>query len=189
MFVRTKRLTLRPGWIEDAPELALAIGHEAVVRNLSRAPWPYALSDAESFLANFDGPMTTRFLISEHRDLTVRLIGCIGIEARDGGQCPELGYWITPDAWGRGYATEAGQAVLQVARALGIRRLEAGHFVDNPASGRVLRKLGFRPTGDVVSRHSRGRGTEAACAQFEIELAPPPASGDPEPELDARMAA
>ena len=51
----------------------------------------------------------------------------------------ELGYWLTPDAWGRGYATEAGEAVLAMARhALGLQRLDARHFVDNPASGRVL---------------------------------------------------
>ena len=41
MFARTQRLMLRPGWIEDAPELARAIGHHEVVRNLGRAPWPY----------------------------------------------------------------------------------------------------------------------------------------------------
>ena len=51
MFARTKRLTLRPGWPEDAPALSRAIGHESVVSNLSRVPWPYALGDAEAFLA------------------------------------------------------------------------------------------------------------------------------------------
>ncbi len=43
MFARTERLLLRPGWLEDAPALARAIGEEAVVRNLARAPWPYGM--------------------------------------------------------------------------------------------------------------------------------------------------
>ena len=51
MFALTPRLTLRPGWPEDAPALARAIGHEPVVRNLSRAPWPYGVADAAAFLA------------------------------------------------------------------------------------------------------------------------------------------
>ena len=51
MFARTKRLTLRPGWPEDAPALSQAIGHESVATRLARVPWPYALGDAQSFLA------------------------------------------------------------------------------------------------------------------------------------------
>ncbi len=51
MFARTRRLTLRPGWPEDAPALAQAIAHESVIAKLARAPWPYAVSDADAFLA------------------------------------------------------------------------------------------------------------------------------------------
>src|SRR4029453_3588759 len=51
MFARTERLLLRPGWAEDAPALARAIADEQVVRNLATAPWPFALEDAEAFLA------------------------------------------------------------------------------------------------------------------------------------------
>ena len=50
MFARTERLLLRPGWLEDAPALARAIGEEAVVRNLARAPWPYGMDEAQDFL-------------------------------------------------------------------------------------------------------------------------------------------
>lgn len=170
MFVRTQRLTLRPGWAEDAPELARAIGHEAVVRNLAMLPWPYPIEAAETFLGHFDDPAEPRFLVFEHLEGATRLIGCIDITARR-GEAHELGYWLTPDAWGRGYATEAGRAVLGAARARGIRRVTAGHFLDNPASGRVLRKLGFRPTGRVTSVYSRGRGAVAPSARFELDLA------------------
>src|SRR3546814_20973901 len=51
MFARTERLLLRPGWQEDAPALARAIGEEAVVRNLARAHWPYGEQEAQKLLS------------------------------------------------------------------------------------------------------------------------------------------
>ncbi|WP_163367869.1 GNAT family N-acetyltransferase, partial [Enterobacter hormaechei] len=79
----------------------------------------------------------------------------------------------------------AGRAVLRAARARGVRRITAGHFIDNPASGRVLRKLGFRPTGQLVTMYSRGRGCDVASARYEIDLSEGDCGGDG----DARMAA
>src|SRR3546814_7093655 len=78
-----------------------------------------------------------------------------------------MGYWIARPYWGLGFATEAGRQLLHIARAMNLPKLSAGHFVDNPASGAVLRKLGFRPTGKVAQRYSLARGGEAACALFE----------------------
>ena len=63
MFARTERLLLRPGWQEDAPALARAIGEEAVVRNLARAPWPYGEEEAQQFLSQPIDPTQPRFLI------------------------------------------------------------------------------------------------------------------------------
>ena len=60
--------------------------------------------------------------------------------------------------------------MLDVARMLGHQRLVASHFLDNPASGRVLRKLGFVPTGTVRKRHSCGRGGEAPTAEYALAL-------------------
>ena len=54
-----------------------------------------------------------------------------------------------------------------IARAMHLPKLTAGHFLDNPASGAVLRKLGFKPTGKVSQRYSVARGGEALCALFE----------------------
>ena len=62
MFARTERSLLRPGWAEDAPALACAIADEAIVRNLSTAPWPFALRDAEAFLAAPRDPVLPAFL-------------------------------------------------------------------------------------------------------------------------------
>src|SRR3546814_10810174 len=68
-----------------------------------------------------------------------------------------MGYWIARPYWGLGFATEAGRQLLHIARAMSLPKLSAGHFVDNPASGAVLRKLGFRPTGKVAQRYSLAR--------------------------------
>jgi RimJ/RimL family protein N-acetyltransferase len=69
-----------------------------------------------------------------------------------------LGYWIDRSAWGQGYAYEAASAVVRFARErVGLLKLTAGRAYDNPASGRILCKLGFRSV-DVVPRFSRPRG-------------------------------
>ena len=168
MFARTKRLTLRPGWPEDAPALARAIGHAAVVTMLSRPPWPYGIEDAEAFLAVPRSPADASFVILAHEVGEPSLIGGIGLRHEPGAH--ELGYWLTPDAWGRGYATEAGRAVLHTARhALGLKRIVARHFADNPASGGVLRKLGFRPVGRSTL-HSIARGGAVECVDMANDL-------------------
>lgn len=170
MFARTKRLTLRPPWPEDAPALATAIGHKAVCRNLARVPFPYSLADAQAFIAAPRGPEDAVFVILAH-DGGPRLIGGIGLHAE--GQDVQLGYWLTPHTWGRGYATEAGRAVVEMAReALPLRRLQAWHFADNAASGRVLAKLGFGATGECLAKASLGRGGIAPAVAYSLDLVP-----------------
>ena len=169
MFARTERLLLRPGWAEDAPALARAIADETVVRNLATAPWPFALEDAEAFLAAPRDPAMPSFLISERTGGAPRIVGACGFGRRPSGAV-ELGYWIGRAHWGKGFATEAGRALIEIARALKLPRLEASHFVDNPASGRVLEKLGFLPTGLSAARYSCARGGEAMSRLYRLRL-------------------
>ena len=170
MFARTARLLLRPGWAEDAPALAAAIGDERVVRNLATAPWPYRLRDAEAFLAQPRDPALPSFLIFERTDAAPRLLGSCGLGRRPSGAV-ELGYWVARPFWGRGIATEAATALLDIARTLGLPRLQASHFLDNPASGRVLEKLGFEPVGIIAPRASCAREAEALARLLRLELA------------------
>lgn len=166
MFARTPRLLLRPGWMEDAPMLAQTIGDPSVLRNLSRAPSPYGLDDAEAFLALPQHPKLPRLLAFTRTQGAPRLVGGCGIHLDEDG-VPELGYWIARPYWGLGFATEAARAVLGMARANGVRDIRAGHFIDNPASGNVLRKLGFRFTGQKAQRYSLGRDAMVDCLLFE----------------------
>lgn len=194
MFVRTERLTLRPGWIEDAPALAAAMGHESVVRNLATAPWPYTLEDARDWVRSDRSVTHPAFLIHAMESGRPRLIGGIGLGPL-GDKVNELGFWITPDAWGRGYATEAVRGVIGTARhSLRMRSLTAAHMIDNPASGAVLRKAGFKPTGRVENVHSRARGEAVPCHGYALDLddcadGPCPDGPTDDPRMKLRLAA
>ena len=170
MFARTPRLLLRPGWADDAPALAEAIADLAIVRNLATAPWPYTLRDAEAFLASPRDPVLPSLLIFERTDAAPRLVGACGLGRRPSGLV-ELGYWIARPFWNRGYATEAGTALVDIARTLRLEQLEASHFLDNPASARVLEKLGFEPVGITAPRMSCARGIEVPARLLRLRLA------------------
>ena len=173
MFHRSERLLLRPPWPEDWQAVHAGIADEGVVRNLSRAPWPYAEDDARAWCAQSQDPYAPRFLITLADSGEV--IGCIGfgpLPVEDGGGdgTMEMGYWIARQHWGRGYASEAARAVIEVARACGHPRIVASHFIDNPASGRVLRKAGFLPTGKIGRHFSLARGYEAQTNSYVVDL-------------------
>ncbi len=170
MFARTPRLLLRPGWAEDAPALAAAIADETIVRNLATAPWPYGRRDAEAFLAAPRDPVLPSLLLFERSGGAPQLVGSCGLGRRPSGAV-EMGYWIARAHWGRGLATEASTALIAIARALGLTRLDGSHFLDNPASGRVLEKLGFVQIGITAPRYSCARGVEAQARLLRLELA------------------
>lgn len=181
MFARTKRLLLRPGWSEDAAALQAAIADPTIIRNLARAPWPYEAEDAKAFLTNGWDSAQPNFLIFSRTHGAPKLIGGCGINQEDDGAL-DLGYWIARPFWGLGFATEAATAVTQIARSMGVDHLTASHFVDNAASGRVLTKLGFRPTGKIVKRYSIGRREEVDSILFE-DIGETPMRPDPAIEL------
>jgi RimJ/RimL family protein N-acetyltransferase len=169
MFARTERLLLRPGFPEDAPALAAALNSEQIVRNLARVPWPHTLADAEAFLARTVHPFLPSFLITERTASAPLIVGGCGLHRRESGAV-ELGYWVARPHWGRGIATEACRAVVDIARTLKLAALEASHFLDNPASGRVLEKLGFEPTGIVAPRFCLARGEDLAVRLYRLRL-------------------
>ena len=169
MFARTARLLLRPGFPEDAPALAAAMSDRTIARNLAVVPWPYTLRDAEAFLASPRDPVLPSFLIFERTDAAPRLIGSCGLGRRPSGAV-EMGYWIGRPFWGRGFASEACTALIEIARTLGLSRLEASHFIDNPASARVLDKLGFESVGIIAPRMSCARGEEVPARLMRLQL-------------------
>ena len=170
MFARTPRLLLRPGFPEDAPALATAMSDAAIARNLAVVPWPYSLRDAEAFLASPRDPILPSLLIFERGAGAPQLVGSCGLGRRPSGAV-EMGYWIARSHWGRGLATESCTALIDIARTLGLARLEASHFVDNPASARVLEKLGFESTGLIAPRRNCARGADVPARLMRLPLA------------------
>lgn len=156
--VTTRRLTLRAPALEDTRRLAGLANDPDIARMTLRMPHPYEDGDAETFVlkvAAQDPKRNATFLI-EHDDHGP--VGVIGL-FEDADPAPEVGYWIGRPFWGRGYATEALEGALNWASRRWRRRaLMAGHFADNPASGRVLEKAGFLYTGEVRRGFSQARG-------------------------------
>jgi RimJ/RimL family protein N-acetyltransferase len=165
VFHRSERLFLRPAFPEDSGAILAGIGEEAIVRNLARVPWPYTLGDARRFAAVPQDMRLPHFLVTLPG---VGVIGSAGLGEHHGE--PEIGYWIARQHWGCGYATEAAGAVLKIARALGHQRVVAGHFADNLASGKVLKKLGFAPTGRPSRRFSAARGETVDLVEYARDL-------------------
>ena len=153
----TPRLVLRPSSAGDA-ERAFEIRSEwEVARMLSKATYPpdsRALSDwFADHPRQWAAGEAYRFVV-EHEARFVGLVDIDGISDAEG----KLGYWFDRRVWGRGFASEAAAAVVRFAFAeVGLRQLRAGHAADNPASARVLLKLGFEPLDAVeLMSHSRG---------------------------------
>jgi RimJ/RimL family protein N-acetyltransferase len=161
MFARTKRLTLRPAWPEDAVPLVQAIGHEAVARMLRYVPFPYGLSDATAFCTQPRHAAEACFLIIAHDRAVPTLIGGIAIDRGDGD--PLLGYWLTPSAWGRGYATEAGRAVIDMARHGGRGAAQARVPVNGADRNEAIgRTDGCSSGGELRSRSGRAMRADAS---------------------------
>lgn len=171
MFLPTPRLLLRPPWPEDAPAIAAAMEWD-IARMTSSIPWPYTLEDAREWVARPNVPpapiLDARAMIVARGAPHVPLGAMVfGHNALTGAL--EIGYWLARAAWGQGYATEASRA--WIALAFGVLRrpeLIAGHYLDNPASGTVLLKLGFRLTGRIFEYPCRARGGPAPSPEYRL---------------------
>ncbi len=138
--IETERLVLRRFRESDIGAVADAMQEREIVRMIPRIPWPYTTADAENYFAEVVPQEPESFAV-EHNGA---LIG-----AMRAGRV--LGYWLRKDAWGRGFATEAARAAVGARFAKDIESLRSGHRLGNERSRRVLRKLGFRDTGQHMS--------------------------------------
>lgn len=146
--LRTERLTLSLPAIADVPAITLACQDPEISR-WTPIPQPYVAADAEWFVRD----TAARAESDAGRDWAIRLggtvIGMISLTRRAPGNA-EIGYWIAPDARGKGYLLEAARAVIDHAfepAGLGLDRLEWNAAVGNVASARAARSLGFRFEG------------------------------------------
>jgi len=144
--LETTRLKLRPYAESDTAELIPLIGAREVAATTGRIPHPYTEKDASRFVADAQGDDEVRLAITLRSD--GRMIGGIGLRLFEPHQHAELGYWLGVPYWGKGFATEAAREMLRYGfEALRLHRIFAMHFMHNPASGRILAKLGMRHEG------------------------------------------
>lgn len=153
--LETERLLLRAFTLADAPAVQDLAGAIEIASTTLRIPHPYEEGMAEAWIRSLD-PVREEgteiiFAITERE--TDLLVGAMGLTLEPVHVRAEMGYWIGKPFWGRGYASEAGRALLGFGfDRLGLNCIHAAHFTRNPASGRVLQKLGMRPEGLLRQR-------------------------------------
>lgn len=148
--LETEHLTLRPFEAGDAEAVQGYVGLWEVARMTSRIPHPYPAGAAAEWIAGHqaqgDRGQEYTFCLAL-KEAVEQPIGAGGLRYLEKGNW-EIGYWLAPDFWGRGLATEAARALVVFGfEKLGAEALNSGHFTDNPASGRVLEKAGFAANG------------------------------------------
>ena len=146
VVIETERLCLRPLNESDIPELVSLIGARQVAATTLRIPHPYEEKHAREFLVSIAQKGELRLAITLRSD--GRLCGGVGLNPDPEHRHAELGYWIGVPCWGNGYATEAARAVVRYGfETLSLNRIFAHHFIHNPASGKVLKKIGMKYEG------------------------------------------
>jgi [ribosomal protein S5]-alanine N-acetyltransferase len=148
--LETERLTLRAFQLEDASAFEHLIAPKEVTDGTLSFPHPVPKGWGTERINR----ILERFEKGEHIELAIctrdsgDLIGGIGLGINVKHKRGHLGYWLGIQFWGKGYATEAARAVVTYGfQTLGLHRIEAGHYPRNPASGRVLEKIGMKFEG------------------------------------------
>jgi len=170
--IQTKRLTLRAPQLSDVDALSRLAGEFEIARMTASFPHPFPPLSAEFRLMylkqQWRHGLAISYAITRNGG---ELMGMIDLFRKTTDDDFELGYWVGKAFWGCGYATEAAAAVLEHARSsLNLSHIKAGAFTDNPASLRVLQKLGFVITGLDDAYFSMARMQNAPSHELELDL-------------------
>ena len=168
MRLETARLTLDPLALEDAPALAEIAGHPDVAPMLMIFPSPCPEVFARDVIARSGDTSRPGFRLAIREGGA--LVGSVGIGGDIPGAPASVAYFIAPAAQRRGLATEAMAAFLDACTAsFDFSEIHADHFEDNPASGLVLERLGFRRVGTGVGR-SAARPAPAPVIRYRLDV-------------------
>ncbi len=149
--LHTKRLILRAFTIEDAQDVQKLAGERDIAATTSNLPHPYEDGMAEAWISTHPDRLKkgkgvvwaiTRIEDDSYTDTS--LIGAIDINVDKSEKIGELGYWIGKPYWNCGYCSEAAKAVLNYGLdVLKLKSIHAFYLAKNPASGRVMQKIGM----------------------------------------------
>lgn len=169
--LETPRLLLRPPEYSDVPAIAKYLGDFDVAKNLANVPHPFGEAEARAFVtrAHQRRALGEGFCFSILDAENEWLLGCCRLTLADGRY--KISYWLGKGYWNRGYATEAVKRLVGFAfHDLKADQVWASWFADNPASGRVLEKLGFRPV-ETCLRESMARNEFVPCNRTTLSRA------------------
>ena len=147
----TARLVLRPFITADGETVERLAGMREIADTTLTIPHPYPVGGAAPWIAKhaeaWEAGTGLSLALAPH-DSPSEIVGAISLAVTRQHARAELGYWVAADRWSRGYATEAGQRMIEYAfDAMTMNKVEARHFTRNPASGRVMQKLGMSLEG------------------------------------------
>jgi len=150
LMITTKRLVLRLFQTSDAETVATLCNNYNIYKSTMYLPFPYSIDDALSWIEfhydNLIEDFSYEFAVTDKE--TGELYGSIGLSNNIDFNQGEIAYWIGEPYWGKGYATEAAQAILQFAfEEKKLHKVFARYFSSNPASGKVMEKIGMNQEG------------------------------------------
>lgn len=161
--LQTVRLLLRPFALSDTSAVQRLAGAVEVADTTLGVPHPYENGMAEQWIGShpgqFDAGTIVTYAITSQEAGT--LIGVVSLAVTSKHQRAEIAYWLGVPYWNRGYMTEAARALVSYGfTEMGLHKITASHFARNPASGRVMQKIGMIQEG-LLRRHVRkGDGFE-----------------------------
>ncbi len=157
--LETKRLVLRPFSLEDAKKVQQLAGDRRIAEMMLTIPHPYEDGMAEEWIPT----LAEKFASGEMVDFAITLreggtlVGAVGLTINKQHEKAELGYWIGADYWGQGYCTEATGAMVRFGfDYLQLNRVQGHHLTKNPASGRVMLKVGLLYEGRAPQAVKKG---------------------------------
>ncbi|WP_105429911.1 GNAT family N-acetyltransferase [Neorhizobium sp. T6_25] len=168
--LKTERLVLRPTTGADAGRAFEIQSDWEVTRMLRMAAFPPDLSATEAWFSDHGREWLTGEACRFAVEVENRVVGLVDIDEIADAE-GELGYWFERSVWGFGYASEAAREAIRFAfEEIGLSVLKSGHAQDNPASGRILVKLGFHYI-DTIERFSRPRGENIRQCRYALAAA------------------
>ena len=166
----TKRLLLRPFELRDAQSVQQLAGDHSVADTTLNVPYPYADGIAEQWIESHAAAFLNQTSVTLAIILlaTSELVGAISLAIQRNADMAVLGYWIGHPYWGYGYCTEAAHAIVDYGfNQLGLNRIHATHFSRNPASGRVMEKLGMVREG-LLRQHVKKWGQYEDIVEYGL---------------------
>lgn len=166
--IETERLILSQLEEKDIPFIVEYLQHRIYSDLTSNIPYPYTEDDARFWLKMskeaFENNIGYTFAIRDKED---HIIGAVGLHDLEYDKA-ELGYWIGISYWNKGYVTEAAKAIVDFGfKELGINKIFATHFPHNPASGRIMEKIGMEQEA-ILKQHIKKDGEYHDLTMYSI---------------------